>query len=1172
MFLSPANAAEPPKDTFVNNANAVPLDVTFDGKVRGKINAYARLGTYHVPLLAVVRILKFPITLDRENKQMHGWFIQPNRIFVLNAGSRELVVEGKQEKLRRGAASYEDGEIYVDAALLEKFFPVRINVDPSQGYLKIIPKEKFPGFDEAAEAANEKAAALEVKKMMPVEQVSEEESNARENKADSNNLDDDSLIIFQVMVGKLALENFIEAYSTSGPDYMISLADLSKLLEFPIVVSAAKSEARGWFIGEANTFYLNFNEGYVEIKGQKQTFKKGQVGWKNGALFVNTELLARWLSLTFSFDTSSLLMAVESQEKLPFLAKLEREKKLDKLKKAQKPEVEYKRIDTPYRPYSFPFFDVDLGSSYSSLESNFVSEYSMAGGGDLGYLSTQAFISGTSDESIDSARLNLGRKDIDGGLLGPLDATDFNFGDINSVSIPLIAATSLGRGAMVSNAALREGVVFDRINIVGDSTVSWDVELYRNDVLLDLQQVATDGRYEFLNIPLLYGNNIFRLVFYGPQGQIREEVRQYNIGDELLKKGIVNYSISVDEKSKSFLGTDDDPVRHSEDMRYVAQAQYGITDSVTGILGFASTPLIGGVRNLASSGLRTSVLGTIVSMDVAGDEEGEWGTKTTLVTGFDDISLKLEQRFYSDEFSSEENDRLTPLPSSITELDVGTSVPAFIVPYANISFNLKNESLESGERQTLENRLSTAVGGIGISNRIAASIQDSTDNYFGSLSLRGSAWQWIIRTVLDYTIRPVQDLERFSVSFQRNLTQKLTDKIDIEKGFQDNSTRIRNSLIWDLTDYKVSLEGEVDDQGETQVFARLGFSLARDPMDNTLYTSSKNIASLGAVSARTFVDNNQNKQIDKTDTLVDEALTYKVGSRTYMFDKGDTAFVTGVPTYQPTAVELNKASLPDPLWMPYEDGYSVVGRPGSITEVDFLLAMTSDIDGTVYARTVQDGQNFESTLSSVLVELVDAQGQVVKSVSSEFDGFFIFEKVLPGKYSLRVSAADLKKMSLVQENAVAVDITNNSESFATRDIFLREDGTTPSPNMPAAGDMVISMGEGDDAPVLPNPLPPTVVTPPAATTAVPDVPLRANPSGGARAVFGGFTNYGDALASKERFYASKYGVLLNKSNLVIEKTQETGVYRISTRTIPQPDAENFCRMVVDLKESCQIVY
>ena len=43
-------------------------------------------------------------------------------------------------------------------------------------------------------------------------------------------------------------------------------------------------------------------------------------------------------------------------------------------------------------------------------------------------------------------------------------------------------------------------------------------------------------------------------------------------------------------------------------------------------------------------------------------------------------------------------------------------------------------------------------------------------------------------------------------------------------------------------------------------------------------------------------------------------------------------------------------------------------------------------------------------LSGVKLELLDPSGRVIATTSSEFDGFFLFQKVPYGRYHLRINA------------------------------------------------------------------------------------------------------------------------------------------------------------------------
>jgi hypothetical protein len=122
------------------------------------------------------------------------------------------------------------------------------------------------------------------------------------------------------------------------------------------------------------------------------------------------------------------------------------------------------------------------------------------------------------------------RTDPDGGLLGPLKATHWALGDVSTNVTPLGIQTTAGRGAFVTNRPLNRPDSFDRTVFRGELPNGWDAELYRNEQLIGYVQSRGDGRYEFLDVPLLYGQNRFEVVLYGPQGQIRRDVKMIPVG------------------------------------------------------------------------------------------------------------------------------------------------------------------------------------------------------------------------------------------------------------------------------------------------------------------------------------------------------------------------------------------------------------------------------------------------------------------------------------------------------------------------------------------------------------------------------------------------------------------------------------------------------------------
>ena len=89
-------------------------------------------------------------------------------------------------------------------------------------------------------------------------------------------------------------------------------------------------------------------------------------------------------------------------------------------------------------------------------------------------------------------------------------------GDISGLSSSYFADASYGRGAAVSSFKNLVMSANKTIDITGPLLDGWQVELYWNEQLVGYRQNGVNGQYNFPNMPVSYGLNTFKLVFYGP--------------------------------------------------------------------------------------------------------------------------------------------------------------------------------------------------------------------------------------------------------------------------------------------------------------------------------------------------------------------------------------------------------------------------------------------------------------------------------------------------------------------------------------------------------------------------------------------------------------------------------------------------------------------------------
>jgi hypothetical protein len=206
--------------------------------------------------------------------------------------------------------------------------------------------------------------------------------------------------------------------------------------------------------------------------------------------------------------------------------------------------------------------------------------------------------------------------------------------------------------------------------------------------------------------------------------------------------------------------------------------------------------------------------------------------------------------------------------------------------------------------------------------------------------------------------------------------------------------RAKLSYIRRFNRLALALTGEAATDGSVAFGINLNFSL--DP-SHGFALSRRVLAQAGEVHAVVYRDLNNNGVRDPGEPLEKGAIvTTGAQQAERPTDPNGSAMVGGLIPYQPIAVGVDVTSLADPMLVPKKALQVVVPRPGVAAEVQIGLVGGGDVEG---ALVKNGGLGFEG----VDLELVDANGKAVGKTRTDFDGFFLFERVAYGSYTVRVS-------------------------------------------------------------------------------------------------------------------------------------------------------------------------
>ena len=672
--------------------------------------------------------------------------------------------------------------------------------------------------------------------LLPLSMIASAQTAATDNQSNWVPRDQD-LRIFEVRVKQYTFEDVVAAYQFEDI-VLLPLGALSELLQ--IAVEVRSGEASGFVLKEDRSFFLDTSREEITLQGEIGKYDRDKVQVLFDDIYVDSNLLGKWMDMSFDVDLFASRIGVRSEIPLPFLQRMEREKRISQsLSRLNQNQDEYPRHYEPYQYWDEPFVDQTVRLSRRKTDSgdtivNY--DYSTYATGDLAKHEASLYFSGNDDEPTDEFRLTLGRKDPQGGLLGGLDATEYAVGHLAEPRVALInQPSSIEPGATVSNAPLGRQSEFDRHRFIGDLLPGWEVELYRNNVLIGYRAEPVNGLYVFEDVPLLLGSNYFRLEFYGPQGQTRTEETRFDLNQSLTRPGEQNYRATVTE----------DEIDGS---RAVLQYDAGLSKRLSLTANLASIPLDDfderKQHDYLNVGLRSYWDNFYVSVDAIDDTQSGNAVEFSMQTRFNDIIFGITETSLNEFFSEE----FRPTDVELTRRSkyrIDAAIPPGVLPRIPISFELTREEFAGGgDLSKLENLISVNARGVAISNSLTyqeLTNQDPITN--GSLQLSTNYSDVRLRGTISYELDPGEELTNVLLTADPGQIGVYRMSVGLSHTLEDNFTEYSVSANKSRGRYNLSLGARYNTDEEITLNASLSVGFGREPRSQDWNADARNLAS-----------------------------------------------------------------------------------------------------------------------------------------------------------------------------------------------------------------------------------------------------------------------------------------------------------------------------------------
>jgi hypothetical protein len=814
---------------------------------------------------------------------------------------------------------------------------------------------------------------------------------------------EEEVFLFALRLDQAALSPAFPGFPVKD-GFILPLGELCRLLDLAVQVDPNRGFAEGFLIEEKRRFRLDVLGGAVEIQGVRSPVDRSLIELHADDIYVDSRLLAAWLPISLEVVKRIATITVTPKEPLPLQLRWKRERDSGRAR----PEAgarTFPRIQDPYRAFEIPFVDETLritARSRTEQERKVHAQSTTFATGDLLGLSSNLYAILDSQGGLSEFRMAMGRRDPNAGLLGPLRATEFAFGEVLNPGLNLLSQPYAGTGALLTNFPLQRENAFDRHNFQGSLAPGWQVELYRNQALLAFQPSRPDGRYEFLNVPLYYGWNDFRLVFYGPQGQRREEVVRFDVSENQTPEGAFQYRV-----------VGDDP--RNTGPRGQLEGRYGISKQVAANLTVARVQFDGRFHTYTGAGLQGFWKPLSASFTAASDALGGTVEELGLRTRIGTLSLSAKRAQLQGGFSSEVFRPVYGLVRSRSSVEASALLPSLERSLFTLDFGGAQDQLADGGRvERLYNRVSTSFRGYFFSNEVnrtegrggampflATTTGDLlASKFFRTFSLRGQA---------NYQAKAGAKLNAFSLGAETPLLQPFLLRAGLTRTLASGETLFQVGANKTQGAFSLGLDLSYSTRNRFMADLTLRVGLGREPRYGRIHAQAQGLANQGAVSARAFLDSNGNGKRDPEEKDA-EGIGFLLNGASHprATDAHGVAFLSNLSGDLDANISVASSSLEDPLMRPGFAGIRLTPRPGHVALVDFPLVLFGEVTGTVFLK--KEGGSGE--LPGLGLELLAADGKVIQKVRTAYDGFYSLPGIPPGVYRLRVPEAEARRFGV----------------------------------------------------------------------------------------------------------------------------------------------------------------
>jgi cell division protein FtsN len=767
-----------------------------------------------------------------------------------------------------------------------------------------------------------------------------------------------------------------------GTDLYLPVPDLFDFLKIRNIPSAGLDSISGFFINPEAKFLINYSTNRIRYQDRIYTISTGDLIRTESDLYMKSSLFGRVFGLECEFNFRNLSVKINSKLELPLI----REMRLEEMRRnLTRLKGEVKADTTIGRTY--PWFRMGMA--------------------DWSAIGTEAV------DGLSEARLNLNL----GAMVAKGEATaslyynslepftekqqyyqwryvDNDFAPLRQVMVGKIATNSVSSiynpviGVDFTNTPTTYRRSFGTYKLSDKTDPGWIVELYVNNVLVDYVKADASGFYSF-DVPLVYGNSMVKLKFYGPWGEEKSREQNINIPYNFLPANTFEYNVSagfVEDSSFS---------RFSR-----ASVSYGATGSLTigGGAEYLSSVKSQPAMPFITSSLRITnniLLSADYTYDVRARGIFTWRLPSNL-------QLDLNYTWYD------------PNQTAISynyreERKAALSVPLKIGNfYSYQRFTVYQVVLPLSNYTTAEWLFSGSIFGVNTNLTTYAMITGNENaSVYSNLAL---AFRLPARLTLMPQIQ-------YSYSYNKVLSAKVRVEkflgknafayLQYEQVFSNDLKMAEIGFTYNFSFAQTGLTYRQTNSTPTFIQYARG-SLISDPQTHYFGADEHPNVGKGGITVIAFIDLNNNGKWDSGEPRAAGLNLHANGGRVIKNDSDTTIRITGLEPYTSCFIELDPASFENVAWrLPFKT-MNVMVDPEILKTVEVPVTIAGEASGIVSMA----GEGGKQGVGRIIVGFYNEMHKPVARTVSEDDGYYTYFGLAPGRYMVKVDTGQLKRLGL----------------------------------------------------------------------------------------------------------------------------------------------------------------